>query len=89
MYSEHGLGVLGSVRDSIGEKARATPRKDLVVVNCLEGLGDRKVRWKLAKKRVVGMKREVDWQMAIFRSDGCVVAVSDKVPLWQWREISP
>ena len=57
---------------SISEKGRATPRKDLVVVNCLEEVGDGKVRWKLAKKRVEKMKREGDWEMALFRSDACV-----------------
>ena len=55
--------------DSVSEKGRATPRKDFVVVNCLEELGSGKVVWKLVRKRVEGMKREGDWKMAIFRSD--------------------
>jgi len=59
---------------SISEKGRINPRNDLVVVNCLEGLDDDlKVRWKLAKKRVDKMKREGDWQMAVFRSDFCAI----------------
>ena len=61
------------ITGSVGEKGRATPRKDLVVVNCLEGLDGGKVRWKLAKKRVEKMKREGDWEMAVFRSDACVI----------------
>lgn len=65
--------VSGLIKGSIDEKGRATPRNDLVVLNCLEGLGDGKVRWKLAKKRVEGMKREGDWEMAIFRSDSCLI----------------
>ena len=58
---------------SVSEKGRATPRNDLVVVNCLEGLDDKKVRWKLAKKRVEKMRREGDWEMALFRSDACII----------------
>jgi len=59
---------------SVGEKGRVNPRSDLVVVNCLEGLNDGKVRWKLAKKRVDRMKREGDWEVAIFRSDFCAIS---------------
>ena len=58
---------------SVGEKGRATPRNDLVVVNCLEGMGGGTVRWKLAKKRVDSMKRDGDWELAIFRSDACAI----------------
>ena len=73
--------VSALITGSVGGKGRATPRKDLVVVNCLESLGDGKVRWKLAKKRVEGMKREGDWEMAIFRSDGCVIGKPFRIPL--------
>jgi len=61
---------------SVGERGRATPRKDLVVLNCLEGLDNVNVRWKLAKKRVEKMKRDGDWEMAVFRSDACVIGES-------------
>jgi len=70
------------ITGSVGEKGRATPRKDLVVVNCLEGLDDGKVRWKLAKKRVEKMKQEGDWQVAIFRSDACVIGESLRIHLF-------
>jgi len=69
------------IKGSVNEKGRVTPTKDLVVLNCLEGLGDGKVRWKLAKKRVEGMKREGDWEMGIFRSDACVIGKSSSIPL--------
>ena len=69
------------IKGSVSEKGRATPTKDLVVVNCLEGLSDGKVRWKLAKKRVEGMKREGDWEMAIFRSDACIIGKPFRIPL--------
>ena len=69
------------IKDSVGEKGTATPRKDLVVVNCLESLRDGKVRWKLAKKRVEGMKREGNWDMAVFRSDNCTIGKSFGIPL--------
>jgi len=69
------------IKGSVGEKGRATPTKDLVVVNFLEGLSDGKVRWKLAKKRVEGMKREGDWEMAIFRSDACIIGKSSGIHL--------
>ena len=65
---------------SFGEKGRATPRSDLVVMNCLESLVDGKVRWKLAKKRVEKMKQGGDWEMAIFRSDGCIIGESFVAP---------
>ncbi|KAF9653241.1 hypothetical protein BDM02DRAFT_3125707 [Thelephora ganbajun] len=65
------------ITDSVSKKGRTTPRDDLVVV-----------RWKLAKKRVEKMKREGDWEMAIFRSDACVIA-SNGIPPSQWRENSP
>jgi hypothetical protein len=70
------------IMGSVGEKGRATPRKDLVVVNCLEGLDDGKVRWKLAKKRVEKMKQEGDWEMAIFRSDACTIGESLGIPFF-------
>ena len=70
------------IKGSISEKGRATPRKDLMVLNCLEEFGDGKVRWKLAKKRVEGMKREGDWEMAVFRSDGCIISKSFEAPLF-------
>lgn len=73
MYSKD---VSQLIIDSVGERGRATPRKDLVVLNCLEGLDDGKVKWKLAKKRVEKMKREGDWEMAVFRSDACVIGKS-------------
>ena len=69
------------IKSSVGEKGRAISTKDLVVVNCLEGLSDGKVRWKLAKKRVEGMKREGDWEMAIFRSDACIIGKSSRIHL--------
>ena len=65
--------------NSVGERERVTPRKDLVVLNCLEGLDDGKVKWKLAKKRVEKMKREGDWEMAVFRSDACVIGESPRI----------
>ena len=61
------------IASSVGEKGRATPRNDLVVVNCLEEIGGGTVRWKLAKKRVNKMKRDEDWESAIFRSDACAI----------------
>jgi len=64
------------IKGSVGEKGGGVPRKDLVVVNCLEALGDGVVRWKLAKKRVEGMKQDGEWNMAVFRSDGCVIGES-------------
>ena len=85
----HPKDVSRLITGSVGEKGRATPRKDLVVVNCLEELddgktrwrlGDGKVRWKLARKRVEKMKREGDWVMAVFRSDACVIGESISSP---------
>ena len=70
------------IMGSVGEKGRATPRKDLVVINFLEGLGYGKVRWKLAKKRMEGMKREGDWEMGIFRSDVCLIGELFSTPLF-------
>jgi len=78
VYPKH---VSELIKGSVGEKGRATPTKDLVVVNCLEGLSDGRVRWKLAKKRVEGMKREGDWELAIFRSDLCVIGEPFRIPL--------
>ena len=70
------------IMGSIGERGRVTPRSDLVVVNCLEGLNDGKLRWKLTKKRVEKMKLEGDWVMAIFRSDCCVIGEPSRIPLF-------
>ena len=77
------------ITGSIGEKGRATPSNDLVVMNCLEKLGDGKVRWKLAKKRVERMKRDGDWEMAIFRSDACVIGEFFKIPLFPVARTNP
>lgn len=70
------------ITGSVSEKGRATPRNDLVVVNCLEGLSDGKARWKLAKKRVEKMKREGDWVLAVFRSDACAIGESFRTPFF-------
>ena len=64
------------IEGSVGERGRASPRKDLVVVNCLERMGGGNVRWKLAKRRVEKMKREGDWEMGVFRSDACIISKS-------------
>lgn len=61
--------VSQSIADCVGERGRATPTNGLVVVNCLEGLNEGTVRWKLAKNRAEKMKREGDWKMAVYRSD--------------------
>ena len=79
MYPKDVSDLIGG---SFGEKGRATLRKDLVVVNCLEELGDGKVVWKLARKRVEGMKREGDWEMAIFRSDVRVIGEPFRIILF-------
>ena len=70
------------IMGSVGERGRTTSRNDLVVMNCLEGLSDGKVRWKLTKKRVERMKLGGDWVMAIFRSDSCIIGESFRIPLF-------
>jgi hypothetical protein len=74
--------VAALIAASVGEKGRASPRNDLVVVNCLEEVRDGKVRWKLAKERVEKMKREGDWESAIFRSDAGMIGKFYETPLF-------
>ena len=72
--------VASLIMGSVGEKGRASPRNDLVVVNCLEEVRDGKVRWKLAKERMEKMKREGDWRLAIFKSDVCMICEFFGIP---------
>jgi len=84
MYSKD---VLQFTTGSFREKGRAMPWKDLVVVNYLGRLDDRKLRWKLVKKRVEKMEWEENWHMTIFRSDACVISELLRIHLFTsaWR----